>query len=239
MKHFFTLLFSIGLLMQLSGQKHQWELGLSLGGSNIAGDLIDPDLSTFKETNFAFGLHASKFLSSELALKLNYYNGRLTGKDANFDRLSARGFSFSSPVHEFSGMIAWEPIGSKRYKEEKFHKIVSPYLTGGIGLAYFNPKTIFNSVNSSMAELVAKDQAKDVSTFRLVIPVGAGLKIDLTDQWVLGFEYGLRVTFSDYLDGVSYAGNPHKNDWYGIGGLNLTYRLHQKKTADTGVVDAQ
>lgn len=238
MKQILTLAISLFILLPLSGQDHDWEYGLLLGGANIGGDLIDPDLSTFKETNFAFGLMAKKIFSPRLGLRLGYYHGTLTGKDSNFERLSPRGFSFSSPVHEFSGQVEWEMLGHKRYRGESFHKTISPYLLGGMGLSYFNPKTNFNSTSASMAELIALDQAVDASTLRLVLPIGAGLRMDINEQWALGLEYGFRVTFSDYLDGVSMSGNPDKNDWYGIGGLNLTYRIGKKDTDRDGVTDA-
>ncbi|MBX2875051.1 MAG: OmpA family protein [Saprospiraceae bacterium] len=239
MKHLFSLLLFIGIITTSDAQDHKWEFGLLLGGSNIGGDLIDPDLSTFKETNFAIGLQAKKIINKTFGIRLGYYTGTLTGEDRNFERLSYRGFSSSTPLHEFSGMAEWDILGHKRYKGEQFKKTFSPYILGGLGLTHFNPKVDFGNGTASNSEMVAVDQAADVSTFRVVVPVGAGVKMDLNPQWSLGLEYAFRITFSDYLDGVSMSGNPDKNDWYGIGGLNLNYRMSKRDTDKDGVADAQ
>lgn len=239
MKHLFSLLFFIGIIATINAQEHEWEFGLLLGGSNIGGDLIDPDLSTFKETQFALGLQAKKIVNKTFGVRLGYYTGTLTGEDRNFERLSVRGFSSSTPIHEFSAMAEWDLLGHKRFKGEEFKKVFSPYLIGGLGMTYFNPKVDFGDRSGSNDEMVAMDQAEDVSTFRLVVPVGAGVKMDLNPQWTLGLEYGFRISFSDYLDGVSMSGNPDKNDWYGIGGLNLNYRMSKRDTDKDGIADAQ
>jgi hypothetical protein len=41
------------------------------------------------------------------------------------------------------------------------------------------------------------------SLTQISIPVGVGAKWQLDDHWALGFEFGLRKTFTDYLDDVS------------------------------------
>lgn len=239
MKHLFTIVLAIGVFLTSQAQESDWELGLLLGGSNIGGDLIDPDFSTFKETNFALGLQAKKLLNKRMGIRFGYYYGRLTGDDRNFERLQSRGFSFSSPIHEFSALAEWDILGHKRFRGEEFKKTFSPYLMGGLGLTHFNPTTHFGQTSGHMAEMVAMDQAADVASLRFIIPLGAGVKMDLSQQWSLGLEYGFRITFSDYLDGVSMAGNPDKNDWYGIGGLNLNYRLSKRDTDKDGVTDAE
>ena len=84
MKHLLTIVLAIGLLTITFAQEHEWEVGLLLGGSNIGGDLIDPDLSTFKETKPAFGLQAKKILNRRMGIRLGYYHGKLTGKENIF-----------------------------------------------------------------------------------------------------------------------------------------------------------
>jgi hypothetical protein len=100
------------------------------------------------------------------------------------------------------------------------------------------------------------------SLTQLSVPVGLGAKWQLDDYWAFGFEFGVRKTFTDYLDDVSsiyvdniivggasgpmavalkdrsmevgqtpfengdLRGNSATKDWYVIGGLTLTYRIH-------------
>ena len=48
-------------------------------------------------------------------------------------------------------------------------------------------------------------------TLGFAIPFGAGVKYALNDKWVVGVEFGLRKTFTDYLDDVSTV-YPDKDD---------------------------
>ena len=52
-------------------------------------------------------------------------------------------------------------------------------------------------------------------------------------------EVGVRRVDEDYLDGVSFAGNPDANDWYWFGGIGLGLRIAQKDTDLDGVVDKE
>ena len=40
-------------------------------------------------------------------------------------------------------------------------------------------------------------------------------------------EFGIRVPFTDYLDGVSIAANPDLNDWYWFAGATITFRIEE------------
>jgi len=65
-------------------------------------------------------------------------------------------------------------------------------------------------------------EVNDTGNF-IVVPVGAGLRLDLLENVTLGFELGWRNTFSDYLDSVSINGRADNNDWYLFGGTTLTF----------------
>jgi hypothetical protein len=64
-----------------------------------------------------------------------------------------------------------------------------------------------------------------------------GLKTNISNHLVLGFEIGARYTFSDELDGsvpdsenlkpLSF-GNINSNDWYVFSGFTLTYTFGQR-----------
>jgi hypothetical protein len=61
------------------------------------------------------------------------------------------------------------------------------------------------------------------------LPFGLGVKAYLSPKWTLSAELGLRPVFNDYLDGVSYAGNPDANDWYGVFSIMLGHRIGLEK----------
>ena len=73
----------------------------------------------------------------------------------------------------------------------------------------------------------------------LPIPFGLGVKADINHQWMVGLEWGMRPVFSDMLDGVSQSGNPDQNDWYGMGGMNLSFRFGRGDSDGDGVRDAK
>ena len=78
-------------------------------------------------------------------------------------------------------------------------------------------------------ELKDKDAHFNYSNTQFSLPIGLGVKYDLTNNLNIGFEYGIRLVWTDYLDGVSQAGNPNKNDVYFSGGIVLAYRFNKKE----------
>lgn len=73
---------------------------------------------------------------------------------------------------------------------------------------------------------------------RLGMVLGAGMNLDLGQNWLLGAELGARTAFTDYFDGVSQTGNPGENDWYWFGGMTLTRRFGVKDYNGNGIPDA-
>lgn len=49
----------------------------------------------------------------------------------------------------------------------------------------------------------------------------------------------MRTAFTDYLDGISFAGNPEKKDWYGFAGISLAYRWGALDQDGDGIPDAR
>jgi hypothetical protein len=64
----------------------------------------------------------------------------------------------------------------------------------------------------------------------IALPFSAGLRYDLGRRLTLGSEVTFRVPFTDYLDGVSQAGNVKSNDWYYTANLLLGYKFGQTAT---------
>ena len=69
------------------------------------------------------------------------------------------------------------------------------------------------------------DLIADQGTIHVVMPIGVGLKMDVSKKMQIGLEAGLRMPFTDYLDGISQAGNPDGNDTYFMSGLSLIYMM--------------
>ena len=84
----------------------------------------------------------------------------------------------------------------------------SPYLFGGIsGLSY---KIKSDTLRGSAA-----------------LTFGVGLKYSLSDKIGVGFEWGMRKTFTDKLDNNDVDGNFfYGSDWYNFTGISITYKFN-------------
>ena len=69
-----------------------------------------------------------------------------------------------------------------------------------------------------------------------MIPVGAGIRYNLSPRIALTAEGSYRLVFTDYLDGFSVAANPKQNDHYHTMNVGVVYRLGKKNKLDCPVV---
>ena len=84
--------------------------------------------------------------------------------------------------------------------------------------------TFFNSKSTAIIGL-GKDTLHATPKVVPVIPVGIGLKYAITDKIGIKAEATYRFTFSDYIDGFSYAVNPDTKDkYYGLS-IGLSFNL--------------
>ena len=71
-----------------------------------------------------------------------------------------------------------------------------------------NPKGEYNGVWYALQPLATEGQGsfstrKKYSRLQVSIPIGLGFKYGLSQRMSISFEYGLRKTFTDYIDDVS------------------------------------
>ncbi len=225
------LLLALFSLPALVGAQ-SWELGLAANATNYLGDLVETNNISLKNTDFGGGLFLRRNFNDYFALRLNGNYARLSADDVNFDNRKSRGFTFETTLLEGSLQLEITPISALN-KDGK-RRAIRPYFFGGVGYASFDAKPFFNETapeNASKAAAIAKDK-NDAEKSAVVIPLGAGFKFSLGEKATLGLEVGVRPTLSDYIDGVSQAGNPDKNDWYMLGGLNIAFLLGSPKDSD-------
>jgi opacity protein-like surface antigen len=227
MKNLMTISF-MALLPIFAASQSKWEGGLNLGLMTYGGDLVQPAF-TLKESKFAAGLFARRELSNLFNARLNFLFGKIAGSDNNYDELVQRNISFESPVMEFALIGEYEFLGKMRLTGDSLHRPFSPYLFLGAGMSIINPDTDFSKVPPGSAAAADQDDHASFSNTQFVMPLGLGLKYGLNSQVSIGLEYGIRLVWTDYLDGVSQAGNPDKNDVYFAGGLTLAYRFAKKE----------
>lgn len=116
----------------------------------------------------------------------------------------------------FSDIYFWNLL---RAKSAKTAPKILPFFRFGVGFGVGD----YAIVNGNV----------EPKTVNFALPIGLGFRWELSDKSAILFEYMSRVTFSDSLDGLTSPFG--KNDWYGSGGIGLSFKLGQEKE-DDGVV---
>lgn len=203
------------LLLPLTATSQNVAIGAMLGMSNYQGDLSERHV-TVVETHVAGGIFVRRQVLPKFTLKGNFYAGRISGDDANYEERVSRGYKFESSLLEGGVNLEWDILGRKRnIRKGTYYKVITPYLMTGFGAVYFNPDTRGLPAN-------APEKQYDTRNFNFIIPIGAGFKNDITPQITFGLEFVTHLPFTDYLDGIGESGEPN-HDWYGFAGLTLQY----------------
>jgi hypothetical protein len=181
------------------------EFGILLGGSNYFGDLAYNIVPA--ETHPAVGLLYRYRFSPYLAARAGLCGLQISGNDANFEEYANRNLHFKNNLIEFSAQMEfnlWAFTGALEHKRKYF----TPYAL--LGLAVFNhdPKAEFDGKWVKLREAGTEGQTMNggpakYKQFQISVPIGVGVKYQLSKNWILGFEVGYRKTFTDYLDDVS------------------------------------
>lgn len=185
-----------------------WEIGVLLGGSNYKGDLVDGVLN-LKETKPASGAIIRYNINPWLTIKSNFYYGTVAGDDkySNVADHITRNLSFKSSVLD----IGFQPeINLTGYKSGHPVYNSSAYIFGGLSVFRFNPKASYKGSWIALQPLCTEGQGttkyndrEKYSLTQISIPIGFGWKKALSRFWNIGLEFGIRATFTDYLDDVS------------------------------------
>lgn len=200
-------LLSAILLISVTTFAQRHEFGVFLGGSYYIGDL-NPT-AHFLNTRPGGGLTYRYTFNSRWALRVNGFYGQVVGDDAvNPDQEKVdRNLYFKSNVVEIGSTLEFNflkfvPGGTR----DRF----TPYLFGGLAVFRFNPMAEYNGDWYELQPLGTEGQGTteypDRDPYALTtvsMPFGLGIKWSIGRNVVLGAEYGLRKTFTDYLDDVS------------------------------------
>ena len=220
------LFFLISLLPFLASAQQKWGGGIFVGMSNYWGDLVEKDRPLFKNAAPAFGIMIKNQTTPNFGLRGSLNYGKLEANDKDNPGNENRDASFSKSLIELSVIGEYDFLGKRRFDGTTFKRTLSPYILGGIGVNLGDPKT--------------KNGDADISNTHFSLPIGLGLRYDLSSKLYLGLEYATRLTFSDQIDGVGdETGNPDKKDFYNFGGLTIGFTFGDKDSDDDGVADEE
>jgi len=206
MKHCLLICFWV-LLTGTSSSAQNLEAGFFLGASNYQGDL-QPTHFLFAESKVAYGGFIKYPVLDYLFVRASITKGTISGNDLNSNIDSGRrrrNLNFRSDILDFGLQAEFHPL-TLIYGESK---IISPYLMGGVNGFTFNPEAFHIDRFYALAPLGTEGQfleGSGVSPYKRLqvsIPAGIGIELKVSDYNSIALEFGIRKTFTDYLDDVS------------------------------------
>ena len=206
-------------------QRYEWVTGIGatqflgdVGGRNQIGSdwFFDMDAAS---TRYIANIGFRYAISQYVFVKTGFSFGEVSGDDRYTQEpfRNNRNLHFRSPVVEWATQIevSWmrESTGS-RYKIRRVRgrgrkgSRVFVYGFAGVALLYMNPMAKFDGKWHSLKKLHTEGQGfvpsrNEYSNWQFTIPFGVGMKYSLDKKSSIGLEYGLRKTFTDYMDDVS------------------------------------
>jgi hypothetical protein len=190
------------------GFKTSAEVGVFGGGSYYIGDL-NPS-KHFVYSKLAYGGVFRYNLSTRHSLRFNVTYGNIYGEDAssNDPYKVDRNLSFKSEVLEFAFGVELDLF---KYRINDMKYPISPYFFYQFAYTRINPKAELNGVEYALQALATEGQGSGIpgtknNRYKLnqfTVPLGIGLKFNLRRRVAISIEYGIRKTFTDYVDDVS------------------------------------
>ena len=184
------------------------ELGVFLGGSYYIGEL-NPMGHFNQFTKPAGGIVFRYNFNNRLAARVNAFFGAIEGDDSFTDspQQQQRNLYFKSNISELSGQLEFNfldyEIGDER-------RGFTPYMFGGVGGFLFKPQAKLNDSWVDLQPLGTEGQGlpgaaskRKYSLMQLSLPFGVGIKVNLAKSIGVSIEWGMRKTFTDYIDDVS------------------------------------
>jgi opacity protein-like surface antigen len=225
------LLFFCGSAEAQNKRFKTYEVHLGIGAVNVMGD-IGGGFSEFQisQTRPILYVGGRYDFNEYLSGKVNFFAGKAAGDDAVLSNAAnnLHPLSFLSSVREVSAQVEWnfvhihKAIGSifaARHGVSGAELQTRPYIFAGMGFVYADADV----ENPSQVELPGETIAKHPYG-GLALPIGIGIRTDLSFNWALGLELGGRFCTSDYIDGFHSSSSKH-DDAYFFTTLHLAYKF--------------
>ena len=211
-------------------QAQNSEVGASVGTMLYLGDLNQGKPFAFDKFKLAGGFVYRYNISPRWAVKASFLFGEVSASDAKTNKGYERNLSFFSPITDFSvvGELNFLQLYTTTGKNH-----FAPYVFAGFTVFSFDPMANYNgkeyhlqSLGTEGQGLLGPDTFQKYSLTSFAIPFGIGLRVNIGKYVCIGAEWGIRCTFTDYLDDVSgyYFDNDQLRDQRGDIIANLADR---------------
>ena len=205
------------VVFELGGSVGAMNCLTDLGGKKGIGKKFIKDLN-FGNTQLSGGLFFSAIFKNAVALRVEGTFGQVKAYDSILSKVKTstsgryeRNLSFRSNITEFMAVAEFHPLFIfKKYDENDELPRYSPYVVGGVGFFSFNPQAKLLNRWVDLQPLSTEGQGfaeypkrKTYSLHQISIPVGVGVKYELSPMLNLRAECVYRILNTDYLDDVS------------------------------------
>lgn len=177
-----------------------------VGTSYYAGDL-NPDQPLPAQYNLGGGLIYRYNFNDRVAFKGSVLYNRIYAHDKDSDNewQVNRNLHFRNDIFEFSGQIE---INFLTYEIGDSRRPSSPYIFMGFAIFRHNPEAEFDDRWIDLQPLGTEGQTIEgfgdqYSLTQVSVPFGVGFKFNIWRNLAGSLEWGMRRTFTDYLDDVS------------------------------------
>jgi len=180
------------------------EIGIVLGTAYYMGDINYRHFGGVLSPGG--GLLFRNNLDKRWSFKTSLLYGKIEAHDSDSDDAwqRNRNLHFRNEIIEFSAQMELNYLDYQIGSDD----IISPYLF--LGLSYYssNPKAEYNDNWYELQPLGTEGQGTTLGeelyrTSGVAIPMGAGLKVNVYRSIAINLEWGMRRTYSDYIDDVS------------------------------------
>jgi hypothetical protein len=187
-----------------------------LGGKKGIGKKFIKDIN-WRVSKPSLSAYAVTTWHDVVGIRLEVSFGRIGSYDSILKNAGAstfgryeRNLSFRSNISEFLLAAELHPLFFKSYDEDDLPPLWSPYVTAGVGYFSFSPQAQLNNRWYDLQPLHTEGQGfkeyPDRQPYKLNqvnIPVGVGIKYEVSAIVNARLELLYRVLFTDYLDDVS------------------------------------
>jgi len=203
--------FSLFFISSVNAQ--EMDVGILGGGTYYLGEL-NPG-KQFLFTRPAFGGLLRINLDNRWAARLNILRGAMAGDDRVSKVNETRNLRFKSSITEIS--VIGEFNFLEYFTGSKINYF-SPYLLVGPGYFIFNPKAPWDGNYYELNDIGTEGTDNNYKLYGFTAIFGFGFKYSLTNRIGISLEWGMRKTFTDYLDDIS---TEYYIDFDNVG--NITY----------------
>ncbi len=213
MRKFYLLLVAV-LLTASAKAQYAWDIGFHLGGANYLGEMGGKEKPRrdfiwdlkLSQTRWAIGGFARRKLNRSISINAGLMYLRIQGADdlSIYRPRRGRNLNFRNDMFELYvrpefTIYADNDIGGRgRYKTD-----FRLFAYVGAAIFYHNPKGQLDGQGDWVALRPLDTELAGYSQIGFAIPAGMGFHFTYKRRHRIGWDFGWRTTFTDYLDDAS------------------------------------